>query len=63
MTPRYLGDGVYAKTDKHGRVVLTTGSHYDMGADNIIIFEPEVLSSLMLFIGDLSDEQAKVLGG
>jgi len=63
MRPRYLGDGVYVKMTEQGDLVLTTGSHYEMGADNRIVLEPSVLSSLMQFIGDLSDEQSKVQGG
>lgn len=43
MDPQYLGDGVYAQLDQWGRIVLTTGSHHQHEADNIIVLEPEVL--------------------
>ena len=51
--PSYLGDGVYAKVDEYGSLVLTTGSHLDAEADHRIVFdahEPSVTAKLLLYI-------------
>lgn len=50
--PTYLGDGVYAKQDELGRLVLTTGDHDDARADNRIVLEPEVVAALIRYLDD-----------
>ena len=46
----YLGDGVYASvTDEHGTIVLTTGSHINEIADNVIYLDPSVMAALVEF--------------
>lgn len=44
----YLGDGVYAKLDQFGDVILMTGSH--ILPTNRIVLEPEVVRALVLFL-------------
>jgi hypothetical protein len=46
----YLGDSVYADTDDLGRVVLTTENGFPNDPSNKIVLEPEVLSSLWLWL-------------
>lgn len=46
---RYLGDGVYAKTDR-GMIKLTTENGIE--ATNTIFLEPEVLAELDKFFND-----------
>jgi len=46
----YLGDGVYARTDGYGSVVLTTGAHEGIHVTNTIVLEPEVFEALMAFV-------------
>lgn len=48
--PTYLGDGVYAKQDELGRIVLTTGGHNDELADNRLVLEPEVADALIRYL-------------
>ncbi len=45
----YLGDGVYVAYDGVN-YMLTTGTHIEAEADNIIELEPEVLDALMRFV-------------
>lgn len=44
----YLGDAVYADLDEQGRLVLTTEDGIDV--TNRIVFEPEVILSLINYI-------------
>jgi hypothetical protein len=48
----YLGDGVYIQKDKDiaGAIVLTTGDHNPVRANNTIYFEPEVLEAFLRVI-------------
>lgn len=43
----YVGDGVYARFDKHGDLILTTED--GLNATNVIILEPAVWESLKQF--------------
>jgi hypothetical protein len=52
MEPRYLGDGVYAKSDDQ-YIWLTTGSHLDEEATNRIALEPEVFEALAAYQRDV----------
>jgi hypothetical protein len=52
MEPRYLGDGVYAKSDEQ-YIWLTTGSHLDEEATNRIALEPKVLVALATYQRDV----------
>lgn len=62
--PQYLGDGVYATLNDFGQLVLTTGSHNEETADNIIYMEPEVLSALLRLLGcTYGHAPAAALGG
>ena len=50
MIPKaYLGDAVYAEVDALHRIILTTED--GDGISNTIIVEPEVMASLLLFLG------------
>ena len=49
MSPVYLGDGVYVAIE-HGMARLTTGSHQEAEADNVIFLEPDVIGALQLFL-------------
>ena len=61
LSPRYLGDGVYAQVyaqvdDEDGyRIILTTGSHRLEDADNVIYLEPEVMKGVAKYIHDLNE--------
>lgn len=46
MKPVYLGDGVYLSFSR-GCAVLTTGTHIEDQADNVIYLEPSVIMSLL----------------
>lgn len=43
----YMGDAVYAKLDELGRIVLTTDSHINADAQNVIVLESEVWRALV----------------
>ena len=45
IEPTYLGDGVYATEDDRG-IVLTTGTHVILEADNVVVLEPQVWAAL-----------------
>jgi hypothetical protein len=45
----YMGDGVYAKVDDGGDLVLHANSHCD--PTDRIVLEPAVLESLLRFLG------------
>ncbi len=56
-TKRYLGDGVYADVDDAcGSIVLTTED--GIRATNTIYLEPEVIASLLRYIGDVTTAMA-----
>ncbi len=46
IKPEYLGDGVYATAKEDGSIMLTTGDHNQLEADNVIFLEPEGFASL-----------------
>lgn len=48
MKRTYLGDGVYAKFDEWGDLVLTTSD--GIRDTNLIVLEPDVLAALEQFI-------------
>lgn len=46
--PIYLGDAVYGTLDlETGSIILTTGTHLESKADDVIVLEPAVLSNLV----------------
>ena len=52
--PIYLGDGVYATFDSGfagGGITLTTGTHEEAEADNVIYLEPEEAQALVNWLG------------
>ena len=55
----YLGDAVYATTDQHikGDIMLTTESHRESEANNIIYLDPLVIANLLKFIQETKDAQ------
>lgn len=54
MEPIYLGDGVYFSFDKStATVILTTGTHDEAAASNIIYLEPEVIMNFTKALADL----------
>ena len=57
MNKTYLGDGVYADTDR-GVVKLTTEN--GVATTNTIILEPEVLDALLRWVG--YNKVTKILG-
>lgn len=50
--PSYIGDAVYAQYDRYNRLVLTTGSHREEEAENVIVLEPEVWNELLRYVND-----------
>lgn len=57
----YLGDGVYARLDEYGSVVLTTENGYR--ASNIIVLEREVTVALVAYLKRLAAFGAAALAG
>ena len=55
----YLGDAVYATLDQHikGGIILTTDSHRESEANNIIYLEPLVIANLLKFLQETQDAQ------
>lgn len=51
---KYIGDGVYADFDGFA-IVLTT--EYGNGVENVIVLEPDVYASLVLFANDLKNNR------
>lgn len=49
-TATYLGDGAYARMDRFGSVILTTGSHVEQAATNRIVLEPQVYAALLAWM-------------
>ena len=47
--PVYLGDGVYATWTGHS-VVLTTTTHVEMAADNVIHLDPDMVAAAKRFV-------------
>jgi len=52
----YLGDGVYAKVNDAGTLVLMANDH--LNPTDTIYLEPEVLFSLLKFVEHLRKEQS-----
>lgn len=52
MNKEYIGDSVYAQTDKYGCILLTTEN--GSGPTNTIVLEPEVIVSLLDYIKRIS---------
>jgi len=50
MEPQYLGDGVYAAVNSFGQVVLTTGTHEEAKANNVIYLELGAIHGLIEFV-------------
>lgn len=50
---RYIGDGVNARVDRWGRVILSTPRY---GEEHSIILDPEVWMNLTRFIDDVQKE-------
>lgn len=53
----YLGDGVYAVMDADQRIVLTTGHHLIVRADNVIFLEPSVAVNLVKWIESFVEKE------
>ena len=49
LKTQYLGDGVYVKMDNLGMLKLTTDSHLDVDATNIIYLEDFVFDALVQY--------------
>lgn len=47
---QYLGDGVYIRRNDYGQLVLTTDSHNESEAQNVIFLEPEILTQLLEYV-------------
>ena len=45
----YLGDAVYACIDGDD-LILSTGSHWPLAADMVIVLEPDVLAALIRYL-------------
>jgi hypothetical protein len=54
MEPIYLGDGVYFTFNQQtGNVILTTQSHAEEEASNIIYLEPDVVIAFVKALSEL----------
>ena len=49
IPPDYLGDAVYATDDGHG-ITLTTDTHFQPEAGNVIVLEPSVIAALLRYV-------------
>lgn len=49
--PDYLGDGVYVHQREGGDLVLTTGNHMPLLADNTIVLEDAVMVAFLNYCG------------
>lgn len=51
MEPQYLGDGVYISPwPEMAEFVITTGTHEEQGADDVVYLEPEVAQALLIYL-------------
>lgn len=62
MEPRYLGDAVYVQewNDFGDGIKLTTDSHHEHEAGNIIFIEPAVLRALLKWVDEFKKEKGVV---
>lgn len=62
LLPDYIGDGVYATHKEDGDIMLTTGTHEEHQADNVIHLEPDVLNSLHQYMERVKEENQRERG-